>query len=85
MAVEDAAHLVGDRLLHVAAGRLRELLAAYERQRDLILLGAYQRGSDPVTDEAIARMGRINAFLGQRTDEAAPFEETVTRLRALVT
>jgi type III secretion protein N (ATPase) len=68
-----------------AAGRLRELLAAYERQRDLILLGAYQRGSDPVTDEAIARMGRINAFLGQRTDEAAPFEETVTRLRALVT
>ena len=68
-----------------AAGRLRELLAAYERQRDLILLGAYQRGSDPVTDEAIARMGRINAFLGQLTDEAAPFEETVAQLRALVT
>ena len=68
-----------------AAGRLRELLAAYERQRDLILLGAYQRGSDPVTDEAIARMGRINAFLGQLADEAAPFDETVAQLRALVT
>ena len=30
-----------------AAGRLRELLAAYERQRDLILLGAYQSGVRP--------------------------------------
>ena len=67
-----------------AAGRLRELLAAYERQRDLILLGAYQRGSDPTTDQAIARLEAIAAFLGQRTDEAAPFEETLSRLRALV-
>ncbi len=67
-----------------AAGRLRELLAAYERQRDLILLGAYQRGSDPLTDEAIAREGAINAFLRQRTDEAAPFAETRARLLELV-
>ena len=66
------------------AGRLRELLAAYERQRDLILLGAYQSGSDPVTDQAIARMDAINAFLRQRTDEAAPLEETLARLRKLV-
>jgi type III secretion protein N (ATPase) len=76
-AVADPAH-------RAAAGRLRELLAAYERQRDLILLGAYQRGSDPTTDEAIARLDRINAFLGQRTDEAAPFDDTLARLRALV-
>ena len=67
-----------------AAGRLRELLAAYERQRDLILLGAYQRGADPVTDEAVARMDAITAFLRQRTDEAAPFEETRARLLQLV-
>ncbi|HEY4393083.1 MAG TPA: FliI/YscN family ATPase [Polyangia bacterium] len=67
-----------------AAGRLRELMAAYERQRDLILLGAYQRGADPVTDEAVARMDAITAFLRQRTDEAAPFAETRARLLALV-
>ena len=64
--------------------RLRELLAAYERQRDLILLGAYQRGADPLTDRAIAAMDAINAFLRQRTDESAPFEQTKARLRALV-
>jgi type III secretion protein N (ATPase) len=67
-----------------AASRLRELLAAYEQKRDLILLGAYQRGADATTDEAIARLDDITAFLRQRTDEAAPFEETKARLRALV-
>jgi ATP synthase in type III secretion protein N len=67
-----------------AAGRLRELMAAYERQRDLILLGAYQRGADPVTDEAVARMEAITTFLRQRTDEVAPFAETRARLLALV-
>jgi type III secretion protein N (ATPase) len=67
-----------------AAGRLRELLAAYERHRDLIALGAYQRGADPLADQAIGREGAIAAFLRQRTDETAPFDETVTRLGALV-
>ena len=38
---------VADPEHRAAAARLRELLAAYERQRDLILLGAYQRGADP--------------------------------------
>ncbi len=75
---------VADPQHRAAAARLRELLAAYERQRDLILLGAYARGSDPLTDEAIARQGAIAAFLRQRTDEAAPFAETRARLLALV-
>ena len=67
-----------------AAQRLRELMAAYERQRDLILLGAYQRGADPLTDRAIAAQDAIAAFLAQRTDESAPFADTIARLRALV-
>ena len=67
-----------------AAQRLRELMAAYERQRDLILLGAYQRGADPLTDRAIAAQDAISAFLRQRTDESAPFADTIERLRALV-
>jgi type III secretion protein N (ATPase) len=76
--------VVADPGHRAAAARLRQLLAAYERQRDLILLGAYQRGADPLTDEAVARLPAINAFLGQRTDEAAPFAETRARLIQLV-
>jgi type III secretion protein N (ATPase) len=76
--------VVADPEHRAAAARLRELLAAYERQRDLILLGAYQRGADPLTDEAVARLDAIGAFLRQRTDEAAPFAETRARLINLV-
>jgi len=76
-AVADAGH-------RAAAARLRELLAAYERHRDLIALGAYQPGSDAATDRAIAGMDAINDFLRQRTDESAPFDETRGRLLDLV-
>jgi type III secretion protein N (ATPase) len=63
-----------------AAARVREWLAAYERHRDLIVLGAYERGSDPATDAALARLPALEAFLRQTTDEAAPFAETRRRL-----
>jgi type III secretion protein N (ATPase) len=66
-----------------AAGKVRELLAAYERQRDLILLGAYSKGSDPRTDEAIAKMTRIEAFLRQGTHESSRFTQTREGLLSL--
>ncbi len=66
-----------------AAGRLREILGAYEAQRDLISVGAYRRGSDRRTDEAIDRIGAVEAFLRQPAGEPAPFDETVSRLQAL--
>jgi len=75
-AVADGAH-------QAAAARVRELLAAYERHRDLILLGAYQRGADRRTDEAIARIDAIEAFLRQRIDEAAAPADTRGRLMEL--
>jgi ATP synthase in type III secretion protein N len=76
-AVSDPAHTA-------AAARLREIMATYERQRDLILLGAYVRGSDPRTDDAISRIDAINTFLRQPTTEMTSFEETQGRLTRLV-
>jgi len=67
-----------------AAQRLRSLLAAYERQRDLILLGAYKKGSDPDTDEAIRRMPAIDAFLRQDVRETVPIGATREALLSLV-
>jgi type III secretion protein N (ATPase) len=67
-----------------AAERLRALLAAYERHRDLIALGAYARGADPDTDAAIERLPAIEAFLRQRPDEAEDPERTVAWLAELV-
>ncbi len=64
----------------VAAGKLRETLATYEKQRDLILLGAYQYGTDPKTDYAIDKYDAIIEFLKQGTDENVTYEDTVQGL-----
>lgn len=63
-----------------AAGKLRETLATYEKQRDLILLGAYQYGTDPRTDYAIDHYDAIIDYLKQSTDSNSPFDTTVQQL-----
>jgi type III secretion protein N (ATPase) len=67
-----------------AAARLRTLLAAHERQRELISLGAYARGSDPEADLAVDRRAAIEAFLGQAPGESETFDRTLERLREVV-
>jgi type III secretion protein N (ATPase) len=66
-----------------AAGKLREVLATYEKQRDLITLGAYQYGTDEKTDYAIDHIEAVEAFLRQATDEKVSLEESVEQLTAL--
>jgi FliI/YscN family ATPase len=65
------------------ASKMREVLATYEKQKDLILIGAYQKGADPRVDYAITMIDRINDFLRQSTKEKITFEETVKRLKDL--
>jgi type III secretion protein N (ATPase) len=66
-----------------AARKLRELLASYEKNRDLILIGAYQRGSDPTVDRAIDLVGDLEAFLRQGLHEKPDYDDTVAQLGAL--
>jgi len=65
------------------ARRLRKLLASYVASEDLIRVGAYQRGLDPVLDQAVVSMPALTGFLQQRSGEKAPFEQTLTSLVAL--
>jgi FliI/YscN family ATPase len=67
-----------------AAGRLRELLATYERSRDLVTIGAYQAGTDARLDEVLQRLPAIEGFLRQRPDEVQPLEVTIPQLIGLV-
>jgi flagellum-specific ATP synthase len=50
--------------------RARSLLSTYEDMAELIRLGAYRRGTDPAVDESIHYYPAIEAFLGQRKDDA---------------
>ena len=67
------------------AARLRELMATYERSRDLIAIGAYQAGSDPRIDAALERRPDLEAFLRQTPDESVTLSDTVSALAAAVT
>jgi flagellum-specific ATP synthase len=66
-----------------AAAKIRTLLAAYRKNDDLISIGAYVKGTDPVTDQAIDLMGEIDGFLCQSVDEKTSFDEMHERLLAL--
>jgi flagellum-specific ATP synthase len=63
--------------------RLRQMVSAYNSHRDLISIGAYQRGSDARVDEAIERWPQINAFVAQDVSQAAPLAASRKALEAL--
>lgn len=67
-------HLVDPQHL-AAAGRLRRLLAARQSGRDLVEIGAYQPGTNPDLDEALARWSQIERFLQQASTEATDLAE----------
>ncbi len=63
-----------------AAGNLREVLSTYEKNRDLIMLGAYEYGNDPKVDHAIDKIEEVETYLKQGLHEKPIFEESVQRL-----
>jgi flagellar biosynthesis/type III secretory pathway ATPase len=67
-----------------AARRLRGLVAHYEAKRDLVMLGAYAKGSDKELDDAIARMPKIEQFLRQSPSDRVAFDEVVATLARVV-
>ncbi|MCG8587583.1 MAG: FliI/YscN family ATPase [Pirellulales bacterium] len=67
-----------------AATAIRQLLAAYRDHEDLISIGAYQSGSNPIVDVAIDMKSQIDGFLQQRVVEKVTLEETTTQLAQLV-
>jgi flagellum-specific ATP synthase len=68
-----------------SAARAREHLAIYRRNEDLITIGAWQKGTSPALDRAIALHEPLRAFLRQGVDEFTPRAETFARLRQLLT
>ena len=66
------------------ARRFKQLFSAYRRSRDLIAVGAYVRGADPVVDRAVALYPQLTAFLQQDLQERADVASCRARLRELL-
>jgi flagellum-specific ATP synthase len=66
------------------ARALKALYARYQRNRDLIAVGAYVAGADPHTDLAIRLYPQIAAFLQQDMREGAALDASRAALQALL-
>ena len=64
--------------------RARQCLSAYSNMEELIRIGAYRTGADPIVDRAIALNPALEAFLSQAPDEATPIDESFRRLETIL-
>ena len=81
--ISRAMHNITDDQHQKQSRYLKQLFARYQRNRDLISVGAYSAGADPVLDEAIALHPHIEAFLQQGIHERAGIAESLGQLAAL--
>jgi flagellum-specific ATP synthase len=63
--------------------RFKQLMSRYQRNRDLISVGAYVPGSDPELDLAIRMHSRMEAFLQQDIHEHADYGSSIAQLHEL--
>lgn len=63
--------------------RFKQLYSRFQRSRDLINVGAYVKGSDPLLDEAMALYPQMEAFLQQDMHQSQGYGESRSQLSAL--
>jgi len=66
-----------------AAQKIRRMLAALRSNEDLISIGAYRQGADPVTDAGLTLRNAMNLFLRQQVSEQSNTEDAANLLMEL--
>jgi len=74
---------VADPAMRDAAREVRALIAAREDSRELVMMGAYRAGADPVLDRALHHTARIDDFLHQARGEAIGLAQSIAQLQDL--
>lgn len=64
--------------------KIKELMAVYSEAEDLIVIGAYVKGTDARIDESIEKINSIRDFLTQGTKEFFTYEETIEKLISIL-
>ena len=66
------------------AGQLRDIMSVYEKNADLVSIGAYKAGTNPKLDHALSKMDAINQFLMQGINESFSFDESLVQLQRIL-
>jgi flagellum-specific ATP synthase len=63
---------------------LKQVYSMYQQNKDMITLGAYQKGADQMLDQAINMMPRVNAFLQQGMRDVISYDDGLHGLAQLL-
>ncbi len=66
------------------ASRLRDILSTYNKNADLVSIGAYKAGSNPKLDFALGKIDDINDFLKQGVREAFSYDESLAMMEKIL-
>jgi flagellum-specific ATP synthase len=61
----------------------KKLLSAYEQNKDLISIGAYSAGSNPIVDKALQMKPIMDAYLQQSMTDVTPYDMSLMQLQQL--
>lgn len=67
----------------ILASRFRNMMGLYQKNADLISIGAYKKGSNGALDEAVSKIDRMNQFLEQDIDESFEYNEVLALLKEI--
>lgn len=76
-------NIVSEEHRKLASG-IRDILSVYEKNADLISIGAYKRGSNQRLDFAISKIDQVNTFLIQEIRGSFTYEESIQKMREIL-
>lgn len=65
------------------ASRIRDVMAVYEKNSDLVAIGAYKPGTNRKLDFALSKIDAVNDFLKQGVNESFSYEQSVQKMNAI--
>ena len=61
-----------------------QILSTYERSKQMVEIGAYRAGTNPILDRAISLMPQLDAFLNQSMDQSVAREQAIGKLQTIL-
>ena len=66
------------------SSRIRDVMGTYEKNADLVSIGAYKAGTNPKLDYALSKIDGIERFLTQGVDESFTYDQDLEAMRGLL-
>jgi flagellum-specific ATP synthase len=77
-------HSVVPKEQQILAMTLKKIINSYRKNKDMITIGMYQKGSDPLTDCAIKHWQLIQQYLVQDMNECSTMNDSLAKLLILI-